>query len=493
MNIVMVLIDSLTRNALSAYHPSDIDTPNFDKFAEKSVRFDNHIAGSLPCMPARREIFSGRKEMMWRPWGPLEPFDARLPKLLEAQGYRTAMVTDHYHYWEEAANGYLQGFESTHLIRGHELDNWRPLINMDRSLPKWVENIEKWRPGFGKRYYSNVRDFESEDDYFPAKVFSGAIEWLQENRDDQPFYLHVESFDVHEPFDAPEPYASRYGDGKLRDEYTLWPPYQDPDMLAQFNETTTEEELDFIRSQYAAKVTMADKWFGKFITSLEDQGLMENTMVILTTDHGHDLGERRVFGKQYPHWDSHAHIPLIIYHPQYSAGATSSLTATVDLHATVLEAARSSHRPPHGQSLLPMLVDKEHRVHDGLLYGTFGQGVCCTDGIWTVFKSPNESNTPLYAYSSMILDSLTVDTVKDPESCGHFIGGVPLSQWKIPVTVRPLSTTDYLFNRVIDPEQRRNLWETEEAQRTRMLALLQQLLESEGCPEEQYQRLGLGG
>ena len=81
MNIVMVLVDSLTRNALSAYHPSDIDTPNIDTFAEKSVRFDNHFVGSLPCMPARREIFSGRKEMMWRPWGPLEPFDARLPDL----------------------------------------------------------------------------------------------------------------------------------------------------------------------------------------------------------------------------------------------------------------------------------------------------------------------------------------------------------------------------------------------------------------------------
>jgi hypothetical protein len=52
-------------------------------------------------MPARREIFAGHKEMMWRPWGPLEPYDAHLPRLLESEGYSTAIVTDHYHYWEE--------------------------------------------------------------------------------------------------------------------------------------------------------------------------------------------------------------------------------------------------------------------------------------------------------------------------------------------------------------------------------------------------------
>ena len=400
-------------------------------------------------------------------------------------------MTDHYHYWEEAANGYLQSFESTHLVRGHELDNWHPLVKTDGSLPKWVENVEKWRPGFGKRYYSNVKDFQGEEDYFPAKVFSGASDWLEANGENQPFYLHVESFDVHEPFDVPEPYASRYGDGTLRDDYTLWPPYQDPDVLAQFNATTSEEELGFIRSQYAAKVTMVDTWFGHFMASLENQDLMDNTMVILTTDHGHDLGERGVFGKQYPHWDSHAHIPLFIYHPQYDSGSTSSLSATVDLHATILEAAGSPHRPPHGYSLLPMLGDKTHGVQEGLLYGTFGQGVCCTDGTWTLFKSPDESNTPLYAYSSMILDSLTVDTVKDPVDSGYFIDGVALQQWKIPVEVRPLATSNYLFNRATDPKQMNNHWEAEENERARMLALLKQLLKQEGCPEEQLERLGL--
>ena len=107
MNTILVLIDSLNRPALSAYAPSPIATPNLDRFAGRSWRFDNHFVGSLPCLPARCEIFAGRQEMMWRPWGPLEPYDLRLPRLLAAEGHVTAIVTDHYHYWEEEANGYI--------------------------------------------------------------------------------------------------------------------------------------------------------------------------------------------------------------------------------------------------------------------------------------------------------------------------------------------------------------------------------------------------
>ena len=70
MNIVLVLIDSLTRNALSAYDPdSPCHTPNIDRFAVRAQIFEDHFVGSLPCMPARRELFTGRKEFLWRPWG----------------------------------------------------------------------------------------------------------------------------------------------------------------------------------------------------------------------------------------------------------------------------------------------------------------------------------------------------------------------------------------------------------------------------------------
>jgi arylsulfatase A-like enzyme len=163
MNVVLVLMDSLNRHYLPVYGPSYVSTPNLDAFAREAHRFDNHFVGSLPCIPARREIFSGIQEFLWRPWGPMEPFDHRLPRLLEANGYSTAIVTDHYHYWQEQGNGYLQSFQSTELVRGHEIDFWKLPVRPEESVPRWVDNIEAWRPGKGARqYYANVRDFEGE-------------------------------------------------------------------------------------------------------------------------------------------------------------------------------------------------------------------------------------------------------------------------------------------------------------------------------------------
>ena len=492
MNVVLVLIDSLNRHHLSVFEESPVSTPNLDAFAEKVWRFDSHFVGSLPCMPARREIFSGHKEMMWRPWGPLEPCDARLPRLLQEKGYSTAIVTDHYHYWEEEANGYIQAFQGAALIRGHEKDFWRQPVPVDEPVPKWVENIERWRPGHGRRYYANVKDFRGEEDFFPAKVMTDAVGWLEENGQGSPFFLQVESFDVHEPFHVPEPYASMYGDGTGKERFTIWPPYQDTEQLAKFVASARPEELEYLRSQYYGKLTMVDRWFGELLDKLDELNLWEETIVVVSTDHGHDLGERGPFGKQYPHYDSHANIPLFIWHPNHRGNGRgiSGLTSTVDLFATVLEAAGGvvpDHT--HSRSLLP-LVRGEGNGREGLIYGTFGQGVCCTDGEWSIFKSPANGG-PLYYYSSMIFKSMDVDSVALPTGQGHYVPGADLPQWRVPVEVKPLSQENFLFNRAEDPTQRKNLWTSEPQQRRRMLGMLRDLLAEEGAPEEQYVRLGL--
>lgn len=498
MNIILVLIDSLNRNMLSPYAPSEVATPNIDAFAKRAWRFENHFVGSLPCMPARREIFAGFKEVTWRPWGPLEPFDARLPKLLEAEGYATGIVTDHYHYWEEAANGYLQSFQSMDLIRGHELDNWKPVVT-DETLSAWVQNIERWRPNSGRRYYSNVQDFQDETDFFPAKVMTGAASWLDHRPAGQPFFLQVESFDVHEPFDVPEPYASMYGNGAARDQFTLWPPYQDTQRLAEFMAQASPEELDFVRAQYSGKLTMVDRWFGELLGALDRNDLWDDTMVIVTTDHGHDLGERGAYGKQYPHFDSHANIPLFVWHPAQPGDGqpVNALTSTVDLFGTVLDAANAPlPERTHSRSTLPLMSEAPEATRDALLYGTFGQGLCCTDGEWTLLKAP-ERDDPLFAYSSLLFRSLVINSIAQPQGMGQFIPGVELPQWQIPLTAKPQSgmvkRQSYLFNRQDDPHQATNLWETEPAQRQRMLDLLHHLMEREGTPPEQFERLGLNG
>ena len=83
MRAVFVLFDSLNRLALGCYGGAAIATPNFDRFAQRAVTFDNHYVGSLPCMPARRELHTGRYNFLHRSWGPLEPFDDSMPQILK--------------------------------------------------------------------------------------------------------------------------------------------------------------------------------------------------------------------------------------------------------------------------------------------------------------------------------------------------------------------------------------------------------------------------
>ncbi len=488
VNVLLVLVDSLNRADVPAYGGTSVGMPSVDRLARRAWRFDNHFVGSLPCMPARREIFAGFKELLWRPWGGLEPGDARLPRLVEAAGLRTAIVTDHYHYWEESANGYLQSFQQTELVRGHEWDNWRGPIAADEPVPEWVERIERWRPGAGRRYYANVRGFHGEEDFFPARVFRAAAARLRELH--PPFFLHVESFDVHEPFHVPEPYRSRFGAAADDDRFTLWPPYQDPDALAAFMAETTPEELLFIRARYLAKLAMVDRWLGVLLDVLDDRRLWDDTAVVFTTDHGHDLGGRRVFGKQYPHWDSHANIPLFVWHPSFpgNAGTIGALTSTVDLHSTLAELAGVPLEAPHGMSLVPLLRGGASQ-RDALLYGTFGQGVCCTDGQWTIFKSP--VGGPLYAYSSQLIESLVVDGLAVPDGHGYFVPGVTYPQWRVPAEVQALSGENFLFHRQSDPGQKRNLWASQPEKREWMLGVLRRLVDAEGAPPEQLTRLGL--
>jgi hypothetical protein len=323
-------------------------------------------------------------------------------------------------------------------------------------------------------------------------VMDAAARWL-EHPPRQPFFLQIESFDVHEPFHVPEPYRSAYGDPSGYDRFTVWPPYQDPRALAAFMASTSAEELAFIRSQYLAKLAFVDARLGAVLDSLDRHRHWRDTVVILTTDHGHDLGERGVFGKQYPHWDSHANIPLLVWDPERPGEGRSvrALTQMVDLFATIAELAGVTVAAPHGRSLVPLLGrEPATGWREALLYGTFGEGICATDGEWTVFKSPVAA-APLHAYSSLLFKSLVHDAVEVPVAQGRVLPDVEFPQWRIPVRHEPLSREDFLFHRVDDRDQTRNLWRQEPRKRQSMLGLLRMLIAEEGAPEEQLIRLGL--
>jgi arylsulfatase A-like enzyme len=112
-NVILVLIDSLNRHYLSPYGCTTVRTPNIGELASRGVTFNNHYVGSIPCMPARREMMTGRQEFLYLGWGHIEPFDDVLADRCHEAGAVTQMVTDHYHYWEDGAHGYMEYFNGS--------------------------------------------------------------------------------------------------------------------------------------------------------------------------------------------------------------------------------------------------------------------------------------------------------------------------------------------------------------------------------------------
>ncbi len=500
MNVILILIDSCNRHYLSPYGCKSVKTSNIRELADRGVTFTNHFIGSAPCMPARRELMAGRREFLWRGWGHMEPFDEPLAAECRKLGAATQIVTDHYHYWEGGAHGYLEHFDGSEMIRGHEFDYWKTVPQPNE--PDWVRAINRHRPGQGSRYYRNVAHFSCVEDFHSPTAFRNAAEWIDANahRHEQ-FFLQIESFDSHEPWYVPEPYRSMYTDD-LNPVYTCWPPYQSLEQRRSFLRQTSPAELEYIRAQYKGKLAMVDDSLSQIWAAMEKHKLWEDTVVIFTTDHGHELAEairsidevtddardhtlRRPYGKEHPHYLSTSNIPLIVWHPHLTNGGkrADAITCGVDIYSTILGALGASEdKGPHSRSVLPLLSGDMGR--DFTYWGAFGGGICCTDGEHVLLQGAN-TRAPLYWYSAL----LNTPSAGEPEA-GKFVPGVDCPVWRIP---KP-STFEFpsiLCRRDSPLFGEENIIEREPGVASRLRHRLAEAITEDGCPPEQFERLGL--
>lgn len=415
MRTVFVLFDSLNRLALGCYGGRAVSTPNFDRFSRKAVTFDKHYVGSLPCMPARRDMHTGRLNFMHRHWGPLEPFDDSFANILSQNGVYSHLISDHLHYFENGGWGYANAFDSWDFIRGQEYDPVKALV---------APPVARYREKFDARHYpidslrdgetitrqtsdkmawkksrgAINRDFLKEEADFPtAKCFASAFEFLELNAEADNWFMQLECFDPHEPFVAPDRFRQAYQsgyNGKILD----WPMYE--------RASNSEQEIAEIRGNYAALVAMCDEYFGKLLDYFDAHDLWKNTSLVLSTDHGFLLSEHDWWGKnRTPYYEEISHIPLMVWHPDHSGQAgtrRSSLTQTPDLMPTFLD-LHGCPVPPGatGASLLPLL-ERDAPVRQSLILGMFAGPVCVTDGKYSYFHYPRDlSGENLNLYTLM--------------------------------------------------------------------------------------------
>jgi len=503
MNVILINIDSLNRHFLKAYGQPielDVQTPNLGRFAERSAVFDRHYAGSLPCMPARREFFAGIQEFLWRPWGPMEPFDRPLARVARENGYVTQLVTDHYHYFQHGSHGYFTDYHGFEFIRGHETDAWKTApIHPDPVLLRQTCAEDAPHGNSQNRriaYARNAAQFHREEDFLSPRVFTSAAEWLEDNREQERFLLVIDSFDVHEPFHNPDEFAAMYTDEDPHDpDLVLWPEYGN--VLGDGPARLSPRQVAFVRSQFAAKLSMVDKWLGRVFEKLDQHDLWQDTMVIVTSDHGHYLGEKGWMGKpDSPNYDVLAHTPLFVWHPQgaHNGERVLALTSAVDLYATMIDAMGGSiEQPTHSRSLLPLLLGQADRVRDWALYGYFGRTLNVTDGRYT-YHLAADPDKPLNLYSTMFMNGgnwfSPVQVPGNPEA-GRFLPYTDSAVWRYRVHVGVRNHEPLLFNTELDPQQNDNLAENETVVMHRMHGLLQLALGELQAPVEVYARFGL--
>lgn len=503
MNVVFIIIDSLNKHFLKAYGGSAeprVDTPNIDRFAWKASRFDNHHAGSLPCMPARREFFAGVQEFLWRPWGPMEPFDSTAALAARRAGITTQLITDHYHYFQHGSKGYFEDYQGYEFIRGHEYDPWKTSPRRpDEVLLRQVRADEPDTLWFKSQaqYARNAACLREEKDFFAPKVFSSTARWLEENRNWDQWFLVVDSFDVHEPFHVPEPYASMFTDENPADPELLnWPYYGRIDSGLS---ALTDRQLAFVRAQYAGKLAMVDRWFGEVLDKLDELALWGETAVILTSDHGHYLGEHGWMGKpNAPLYDTLAATPLLVWYPGGACNGqrVSALTSAVDLYATMHELmGLEVPGQVHSRSLLPVLEGRTKEHREWALYGYWGSTVNITDGRFT-YLHPCRDGLDTYCYSTMMMNTYGWDLpvkIREDAEAGRFLPYSDAPTWRYPGSSISRHERALLFDTLKDPGQEDDLAGTGSREEARMRELLLDALEFLGAPVEQYERFGLEG
>jgi arylsulfatase A-like enzyme len=484
MNTIFILVDTVRRDHLGCYGNPWIQSPAFDQLAAEGVAFDNAYLGSYPCMPARRDIWTGRYEFPWRGWGPLEVDDAELGALMTQHDRTSMVISDHFHMWEKGSGNYFFGFAGIEFIRGQENDMWitDPTIRIDYPTdPQRLAAHAK--KGSFERYRRNTAHFKTESDWFAPRVFGKAMDWLDVNWSHKDFFLLIECFDPHEPFDPPHPYRRLYNPG-YEGADIIWPTYG-------WSHDLTDDELTNIRSLYAGQLTHTDKWLGYLLDKVRALGLMDNTMIVLTTDHGHMFGEHGIIGKPWTElsdsnmYQEVAHIPLIIYHPEQSAAGKrlSHLVQPVDFYPTILETLGIPvPEGTHGQSLLPMIraSDNHQPLRESAPYARFGEATNITDGDWTLFLwSPRADNQPLYWHSKL-----------PPEFGAARATGAGDGN-RYPVQVARGAMTSALYNLKDDYAQQRNVIDQYPDVVERLKGKLRGFYDSVSAPAEQYERIGL--
>jgi len=462
LNIVQIVSDTFRRDFLGCYGNDWMHTEHLDAFAKKSLVFDRAYIASYPTMPNRADNFTGKYTFNYLGWAPLPREEVLLAEVLQREGYTAKAAVDT-PFFVRGNYNYDRGFQDFEWIRGQGRFD-RADVNLQR------------------RY---------EADYCAPATMLAASRWLERHYKDK-FFLYADTWDPHEPWDPPRWYAEMYSKGLEGSSADTFEEYQkagkgrglaETGTVAQYQEIVkragrrmkregrggrlaadmTEDGLNRLRGLYAGEVTMVDRGVGALLQKIEDLGLLEDTAVIFTTDHGSYHGEHGYVHKRPHFYEEVAHIPLIMWMPDSIGGERGRCDALVqppDLMPTMLELAGVQvPETVQGKSLLPIIRGEKKQIHEIVV------------------------NALLQAFDRLVSPRSARITVtsKDWSLIAARADAPPTDE-------RGEKIEPELYNLTKDPKETHNLFNEEEEVADKLYSKMIKLLKSLGTSEEFLQR-----
>jgi arylsulfatase A-like enzyme len=383
-NILVLMTDQQRYDSLGCYGIDWVKTPNLDRLAAEGVVFDNYYATNPVCTPSRASLFTGKHlpgHGVYKLHDILPEEEICFTKRLQQRGYHTAL------FGKMHVSGRIYEEARRHPNDGFDVYEWclEAMLAMDSPLNGYAPWLKVQDPEFHDRLKAEGRKLlhHPRELHLTHWAAERTIDYIRGAPKDRPFFCKMSVFDPHNPYeDYPREML------ELVDEKRIPPPVRRPKgekrpqgILMERNHSYlggfdrfTHEDFHKMRLGYFASLALFDLEVGRVLEALERQGLAENTLVIMTSDHGDMLGDQELLVKGAFFYDPCVKIPLIMRWPGHiPAGVrTGQLAQIHDLAATSLAAAGFSQEQigewmPEAMDLIPLSSGG----------GGHGYAVCC--------------------------------------------------------------------------------------------------------------------
>ena len=381
LNLILLNVDTFRADNLECYGSQFIECPRLNQFAKDCVIFEDTYPEGMPTIPIRRTLMTGRRilptyyvpqqEPAQLPgWHPLYWEDVTLAETLYEAGYITALMADILHFLRPGRN-FHRGYRNFEWVRGHAFDYYGTIphrgVEVTDVVPK--DYLDHWQTfsqqdvrWFINQYQVNLARWSQECESLIELTAKKMIDWLKRNQDQKPFFLHMEAFDPHEPWDAPRRFLDKYMPNAKGPTWTN-PPYAEVEV--------PEDGAKRLRANYAGEVSCVDYWVGEILKTISELGLLDQSVVVF--DHGILLGEQGQWAKGPKLLRKQVtHIPLLIRLPnkERAGQRVSGFVQIQDIMPSLLGLLDlESPSRVTGKDFWPMVTGETRSIRDYVVQG----------------------------------------------------------------------------------------------------------------------------